>query len=340
MIRFNDGQFEIAIATYKRPDYIKGWLRLCYNECVERNIKIRIIDSSPDEDTKKYIDEFNDESEEKVLYCHVSPSTNVGYKPMIPILESESEYLWVCGDSRYHDFDELDKKVFPYVKEKKIDYICINISNNYKLPDTIYDDKSKMLHDVFVASTCLGLSIYKMSIFDPIKKNPQLLKKYDDLFKDNYGFGWLGYFYNLYAMENHLTLLADVKTFPVLDKKKHLAWAVRFYGCWVEDLCQIIDNIPECYIGKNNIPKNTWKIMSLDAIPYCYLARKKGDLNAIKYKELENKGYFTRIIDDTKRIKKFAEAPMVEVECLYLAYRIYVFSKRVINRVLSWRDHR
>lgn len=333
MVQFTDGQFEIAIATYKRPEFIQKWLEKCYQACVDRNIKLSVYDSSPDRNTEEVINKFNDSRQKIVIYRHVDSETIIGYKPMVPLLESTSEYLWISGDSRYHNFDELDRKVFPYIKEHSIDYICINTSNNYQMPNTFYTDKGKMLHDVFVASTCIGLSIYRTEIFSPIRNNEALQRQYDELYKDNYGFGWLGYFYNVYSMGDYKTLLADVETFTILNKKKTQSWTVRFYGCWVDDLCQIIDNIPDSYEGKEQIPKNTWKIMKLNAIPYCYLARKHGDLNKKKYVEMTEKGYINRITNNPNRIKWFASAPMFAVESVFLIYRAYGISTAILRKI-------
>ena len=104
-----------------------------------------------------------------------------------------------------------------------------------------------------------------------------------------------------------------------MNKKKTQSWAVRFYGCWADDLCQIIDNIPDVYRGKNNIPKNTWKVMKLDNFTYGYLARKYGDLNAEKYEQMASNGMLDRITDNPKRIKFYATAPMWIIEAIYVS---------------------
>lgn len=329
MIRFENGQFEIAIATYKRPEYVGAWLEYCYDACIDRNISLSIYDSSPDSSTKDIIMQFVSYKHANLAYHHVNEETIIGYKPMIPLMESKSEYLWISGDSRYHDFNELDEKVFPYIQKRLIDYICFNTSNNYQIPDKEYSDLGEMLHDVFIPSTCIGLSIYRTEIFSPLKTNKKMLSSYNSLFSNNFGFSWLGYFYNLYALGEYKTLLVNIKTNLLLkDQKKTQSWAKRFYGCWANDLCQIIDNIPDRYKGKDAIPKNTWKIMGLEAIPYCYISRKSGDLNKKKYKDMEKEGLIERITDNPQRIRFFACAPMFIIECLYTIYRACHHEKR------------
>lgn len=332
MIVFDEGQFEIAVTTYKRPDYIQNWLERCYQPSTERNIAISVYDSSPDDRTLMVVEHFNKHKEKKVLYYHVSPETIIGYKPMIPIFESQAEYLWVSGDSRCHRFDELDEKVFPYIKNRIVDYIVINTGNNYSLDAKIYENKGEMLHDTFIASTCIGLSIYRIALFNEFKLNSPLLNKCDDLFKSNFGFGWLGYFYHAYSKDNYTTLLTNVKILPVLDRKKKPSWVVRFYGCWVEDLCQIIDNIPECYHGKEDIPRNTWKVMGLDSYYYGYLARKRGDLNARKFKQLLSSGLLKRISSNPRKIRFYATAPLFVLEIGYLFYMIICFCLSILRK--------
>lgn len=325
MVKFENGEFEIAITTYKRAKYIIAWLEKCYISCVDRNISISVYDSSPDLETQMAIEDFNKDKSRIVNYHRVNENTNIGYKPMIPILESTSKYLWVSGDSRFHDFEELDIKVFPYIKEHSVDYICFNIEGNYDLPDTVYSNDGQMLHDIFIPSTCIGLSIYRTEMFDSIKNDEHLLKTLDELFKDNFGFGWLGYFYNIYGGRNYNALLVNIKIYPVLDIKKKQSWVVRFYGCWMEDLCAIIDNIPDTYENKDDIPMNTWKTMKLDDFSYCYMARKYGDLNRKKYNELYKQGLINRILEKPQKIKIVAYAPMIFVEGLNVLYRFLCF---------------
>lgn len=334
MVIFDDDEFEIAIATYKRSEFIQKWLEKCYEPAMERSIKLSIYDSSPDIKTKEVVEKFNKDKRSKVQYHHVDEKTIIGYKPMIPILESTSKYLWISGDSKCHDFGELDEKVFPYIKDKSVDYIVMNTANNYRMPDTLFDDKSKMIHSVFVASTCIGLSIYRTAIFDPIKKNASLLQQYDKLFKNNYGFAWLGYFYNVYAMGEYKALLANVEIKDTLNKAKTQSWVVRFYGCWADDLCQIIDNIPASYENKDGIPKETWEVMKLNSMAYGYKARKFGDLNGKKYQELKKAGIIDRLTDRPSRIRYFATAPMPVIACGNILYKAAGLGKKALRKVL------
>lgn len=309
MIVFGDLEFEIAIVTYNRPDFVHEWLNKCYEAAAARNIKVSVYDSSPNNKTKDVIEKFNADKKKQIEYNHIHPDTLIGYKPMLPILASRCEYVWVSGDSRYHDFEELDEKVFHYIKDKNVDYIALGIVNNFKNDGKIYTDKSEMLHDFFISSTCIGLSIYRIDIFNPIKSTPDLLNMYNELFSVNYGFGWLGYFYNVYALGEYKALFANVKLFNVQVGKKIQSWAKRFYGCWADDLCQIIDNIPDSYVGKELVPWETWRTMRLDSIQYCYRARTYGDLNKQKYLELLSNGILSRLTNKTKRICFFACAP-------------------------------
>lgn len=340
MIVFDDNEFEIALVTYQRPQYVKNWLIHCYKPIVDRNIKLTVYDSSVDDKTCKIIRDFNSILNKKIEYHRVDNNTIIGYKPMLPIMDTASEYLWVCGDSRYHDFRELDIKVFPYLKNKDIDYCVINIGNNNLTKDSIFEDDSKMIHSVFVPSTCIGMSIYRNSIFKPIKEDTTLLDKYDKLFKNNYGFAWLGYFYNLYASNNYKTLLVNLKIFTIMQRTKIQSWAKRFYGCWVFDLFQIIDNISDSYYKKNDIPKETWSIMNLNSIEYGYRARKYGDLNGDCYEKLKKRGFIRKITDKPERIRFFAISPMILVESVYILYKAFDVLIRFYNIIkkVIWRD--
>lgn len=329
---FNNNELEIAVVTYNRSSFVNEWLRKCYREACIRNIRISIYDSSTDDSTKNLIDKFNIENDISIKYKKIDPSTVIGYKPMYPILQSKAKYVWVSGDSRYHDFNELDKKVFPYIKQG-IDYIVLHILNNSDNDGKIYNDLGEFIHDCFISSTCIGLSIYKTDIFKELKNNKDEMGKYHRLFDNNYGFAWLGYFYSEFAKGGNKAAFAKVAVNNIFPRRKVQSWAKRFYGCWVDDLCNIIDNIPESYTQKNSIPKETWEIMSLDNHAYSYRARVSGDLNIETYKKYKESGLLGRVVDDDSRIHFYAAAPMYQVNIVYVLGRGLSFLKKRLEKI-------
>ena len=198
MIKFDNNEFEIAIATYNRSEFIEEWLDKCYLDITSRNIALSIYDSSTDDKTKEYIETFNDHVENKITYVRVDSNIEIGYKPMLPILNSKAKYVWVAGDSRYHNFKELDKKVFPYIKQG-LDFILICIASNMENDGKIYKNDGEFLKECLISTTCIGLSIYKRELFDALKKDRSWMKECDRKYRHNYGFGWLGYFYEVFA---------------------------------------------------------------------------------------------------------------------------------------------
>ena len=335
MIRFDNGELEIALLTYKRAEFVKAWLDKCFQDISARNIKLSVYDSSPDDETEKLIQQYNQEHNAQIVYYRIdNEKIIIGYKTMAPILQSDAKYLWVCGDSRYQDFAELDKVVFPSIKNRVADYIVFNVINNMKLPDTLIEDLDELLYKAFVPSTCIGLSIYNLEMFKTFKQDKEMQERYDKLFRFNFGFGWLGYFYNVYATGKYKTLLVNVQNKSLLDLKKKQAWATKFYGCWCEDLCFVMDNIPDKYTNKDIIPANVWKVMKLDSLPSCLKARAYGDLDIEKYNKLIANGLLDRITKKKGRIKFFASLPKSFSKFLYDTYRrIYYFLRGIKHLV-------
>ena len=331
-IRFDDNELEIAIVTYNRAKFVQIWLEKCYEPACERNILISVYDSSTNEETYELIESFNKNAKMQINYVRIDSDTTIGYKPMCPILQSQSQYLWLCGDSRYHDFDELDVKAFPFIKQR-LDYILLQIVNNAENDGKIYTDLNDFFRECFISVTCVGLSIYKTEMFTDLRNNPELKKKYDDLFKRCYGFAYLGYFYNVFARGSYKAGFAKVKIHNILSKKKVQTWAKRFYGCWIEELCYIMDNIPETYKDKDAVLKETWKKMKLDKPKYCYNARKSGALNDELYMKYKKNGMIDRVLDDDKRIKFYAIAPVKDVERKYKLYSIITFPVKIIRYI-------
>lgn len=346
IITFESGEFEIAITTYNRCEFIEEWLQHCYVPSKIRNISLSIWDSSTNDDTKKYIENFNKENCADIAYHHVAPSTNIGYKPMFPILESKSKYVWVSGDSRCHNFDILDKKVFTHLK-KDIDYVVLQIANNEENDGKLYEDKEEFLKECFVSMTCIGLSIYKTSIFEPLKMDPELRDNYDQKYKDNYAFGWIGYFLEIFSMRKYKALFSVIPIIDIRQTKKSASWFKRYYHCWIEDLCNLLDGVSEKYQCAETVIKETWQYLSLDMPTRCYEVRKKGDLNPETFNKFKDNGMLKRVSKHIDRLEKFAyssseqldkcleqEMELEEKEYEELCYR----SLEKINRLSEGRE--
>lgn len=90
---FEDNELEIALATYNRALFVEQWLMNCYEPACVRNISISIYDSSTNDETKDFIQNFNERVSRKVNYIKISSDTIIGYKPMYPILNSKCKYV-------------------------------------------------------------------------------------------------------------------------------------------------------------------------------------------------------------------------------------------------------
>lgn len=323
MVSFEDNELEIAIATYNRRDFVEEWLRLCYEDVVKRNISLSIYDSSTNTETEDFIKEFN-KAHKKVKYVKVPSETEVGYKPMLPILESTAKYLWVSGDSRYHDFSEMDEKVFPLIK-KGIDYIAFYWGQKKENFGTVFTDKSSFLREAFVSVTCIGCSIYRLEMFSELKEDKNWMRECDEKYRYNYGFGWIGYFFETFARNGSTAALSKIEIKDIFPKRKKQAWASRFYECWVENLIDLMDKLPELYTTKQDVPRNTWNEMKLDSYECCNRARVCGGLNLEVFEKYINNGMLKKVSDRIRRIRFYACAPMWQVEMV--SFLVQGFSK-------------
>lgn len=330
MITFEDNELEIAIATYNRRDFVEEWLRLCYDDVVKRNISLSIYDSSTNTETEDFIKEFN-KSHKKIKYVKAPPETEVGYKPMLPILESNAEYLWVSGDSRYTDFDEMDEKVFPLIKSG-VDFIALYLGNKKENFGKVFTDKSSFMKESFISVTCIGCSIYKLEIFNALKTDEALMRECDMKYRRNYGFGWIGYFFEAFAISGSDAALAKVEIKGIFPKQKKQAWASRFYECWVENLIDLTDKLPKVYTTKYDVPRNTWNEMVLDSHSYCKRARECGGLNPEVFEKYISNGMLKKVSDRISRIKFYAFAPMWQVEIVSFFVRGFSKIRRIFGK--------
>lgn len=317
MVKFEPGELEIAIVTYNRCMFIAEWLKQCYRMAQDRNISISIYDSSINDETEKYIYDFKNRMNDKDLkYYHIPSNINIGYKPMIPILNSKAKYIWVSGDSRYHEFQDLDKKVFPYLK-KDIDYVVLHICNNEENDEKIYTDRHEFFKDCFISMTCIGLSIYKTSLFGAMKSSKQLQCSCDQKYKNNYAFAWIGYFLEMFCMGSHKALFSIIPIKNIKSDIKIHSWFQRCYECWVQDLCDLMDSISEKYQHTESVMRNTWIYLALDSPGFCIYARKKGDLNKKSIKKYMANDKLFRVTKQIKRIVTLACAEEKDLDrCL------------------------
>ena len=332
MTIFEDNELEIAIVTYNRRDFIKEWLRLCYEDVIKRNISLSVYDSSTNNETEDFIKEFN-KDHKKIKYVKVSSETEVGYKPMLPILESNAKYLWVSGDSRYQDFDELDEKVFPLIKNG-IDYIAFYWGKKQENFGKVFTDKSSFLKEAFISVTCIGWSIYKLELFSEIKTNKTLMKDYDTKYRHNYGFGWIGYFFEAFARNGTAAALVKVKNNNIFSKKKKQAWMPRFYECWVENLIDLTNKLPDIYNTKYEVPQNTWEEMKLDSHAFCLKTRMNLGLTPEIFNKYLNNGMLEKVTDRIRRIKYYAYAPMWQIKIIHTVLQIKNKCRTIIKSIL------
>lgn len=312
---FEDNELEIALVTYNRSEFVSEWIDHCYDDIVKRNIKLSIYDSSTNDLTRDLVIAHNSDHNKPIEYHRVDSDTPISHKPIYPIYETKAEYLWVSGDSRYHDFSDLDQAVFPSIK-KGLDYIGLWINNNEENDQKVYTDKREFFFDCFITMTCIGMSIYRMGIFKGLLTDKAFksdcLRKYE---KNEWAF--IGFFLEAYAMNGKKALFSAIGHRYINPDKKVKTWFKRFYKCWCDDLCALFDLIPAVYGACDAISKNTWKYIGFDTPEYLLEERRDGDLTTDYYLLLRERGKIGRVTNQINRIERFAFASEEEVSAVF-----------------------
>lgn len=313
MVIFEQGEFEIALVTYNRCEFIAEWLERCYEPVRKRGIHFSIYDSSTNDETEKYIIDFKTEKgDADIEYYHVDSDIHIGYKPMLPLLHSRSKYVWVAGDSRCSDLDVMDEKVFPYLKQD-IDCAVLHILKNDENDGKIYTDREEFFRDCYDSVGVIGLVIYKTALFEPLKNNTLLRTECDRKYKDNW-FAWMGYFFEMFALEEHKAVFAVVPLVNIKPDKKTISWISKYYGCWIEGSCDLMDGLADSYSGTETVLRNAWKYSAQDIPLNQYIMRKNGDLNKETYKKYKENGMLERCTRQVGRMERFANASDEELE--------------------------
>ena len=316
MIIFEDGELEIAMITANRCEFVVEWLERCYEQMRKRNIHFSVYDSSENSDTERFIEEFKlERNASDIEYHFVDMDTlfTYTYKPMIPLLNSTSKYVWVTGDSLCYDLDMMDDKLFLYLKED-IDYAVLCIQGNEENDGKIYTDRNELMKECFVSMTCAGASIIKTAVLEILKSSASFRADCDFKYEHNEGFSWLGYFLEAYAEKDYKAVFCATPAIAVKPDKKVFCWAKKYYSFWIGDLCDLLDTLSAKYQNTDAILRETWKWIPLDTVFACRFARISGDLNPETCEKYKRNGKWDRCVRHGERMERFAYAADEEVD--------------------------
>ena len=312
MVKFCDDELSIVLVTYKRPAFVREWLDNCLLELHERNISLEVYDSSDDNKTKEVVDYFSNLYGIPVKYTYISDKLSVGHVVWEAIKQAQTDYVWVVGDSRRHSFEELDEKVFPYIKQQ-YEHIVLETIDNGENDGRIYISRHEMIYNCLISMTCTGYYIYRRSIFNRIISDPNLFEECKLKYDDNYGFTWMGYFLESYSLNNeYKTVFTRVRTYTIAPEKKIIRWNEVFFKCWVDDLCNIVDNCDSSYCVSDDLLKKVWNYLAFDMSFRLYENRKAGVLNKEVYDKYAV--LIKRVSNHAEKIRDYAYSKEDDLE--------------------------
>lgn len=329
----DSGKLEIAMLTYNRSQCVKDWMEKYLVGYTERNIKICVYDSSPNNDTEVLLKEF--QKNNKLLdYVKVDSTARIDDKIMVSLLNATSEYVWPLGDSRGIDIRVFDEKIIPAI-EQNYNYINFYHSGNNHRDGTEFTQPIDFFQECFPYFTWLGGTIFERDIFS-VLKDENVKDEFDKKYYRNDGFSYLGIFFDLIVEHNYIGIYKEVEI-TEFQSRKTPQWMKRYFEVWCDNLIYLIDNMSEYYLDKKEfVIKDIWNKVNLDCWQLLITARKNGGLNCDIYKHYSENGYLGRVSDHINRIKFIACAPEPIVACLYFGnhamYRIKNIVKRIIRR--------
>ena len=306
MIIFENGELEIAMVTYNRCGFVSEWLEHCYDNMQKRNIHFSIWDSSTNNDTEEYISRFMDlKKDSDIEYHHVDSDIAMGYKAMLPLLNSDSKYIWIQADARYYDFDMMDSKVFPYLKND-IDCVLLSYCDGAVNDGKVYSDKDFFFRDGFISTILYGALILKGEMFEPIKCDTDMKRECDKKYKENWACAFLGYIWEMYAYKKYKALLINIPITYINDGKKTSVWAAKFYDVVIGELCNIMNHLSAMYSYTDIALKIVWEWQWLDKAERTYMSRKDGSWNEDAYRKYKTCGMLDRCTTHGDRMARFA----------------------------------
>lgn len=329
IIRFNDSELEMAMITYERPSFVKDWLSNCLMDIIKFNIKLSIFDSSISNDTFDVIKEFNEKTNNVIIYKRLPSTTTGGYKYVPPILETTSKYIMIVGDSRCHSVSDLCERIHSFIRDN-IELIVLSFFNNESYEIKKYQGLNPFLEECFIPITCCGMTVFRTSVFDSIRLNSEERERFDNCYKDKFGFAYLGYYLESFAYSKQSSVFVKSPWKDLNPQKKIQHWNKKFYECWCDELCQIMDYLPNQYENKDYVLRSTWSKLHIDSFETIMKAKRAGGLRFSDYRRMKEKGYLSRVTD--KRIQFFFSSFLPKA-ILSLVYFFYTYVARVIKRL-------
>lgn len=305
MYFFDDGELEIALVTYNRPLCVQEWLKNNLKDIINRNIKLTIYDSSDTEETKRVVENANNKT---INYCKLDSNVTIGEKPIIALQRSTSKYVWICVDRRCANFQDLDKYVFPKIKEAKFETLLMPELQEKAVIAKEYNNMSEFINDGLWTMTHLGDIIYRKNIFDIFWSDNNWTKIMQNK-EYMCSFGFLAYHLNALAINGHYAYIHSVRL-NYSKEKTRFSWQKHMFKYLIDDFIEIINDLPEAFLDKDvciSIIINEMRRWVLSA-PHkvLYGLRVEADLADV-YDTFEKKGYWKYFSEVKSEIVYYAK---------------------------------
>lgn len=323
---------ELAISTYNRPYILQKWLDVNYREVINLGFSLAVYDSSSQDETEKLILQVNSRCKKKIKYRRIDSNIRLDEKVIISMVESDYEYVWPLGDSRYINFTDLENKVVPFLNEN-YDYLCIWSESMLENDGVTYCDPASFFSDCFWHVTWLGSLIIKKELLSGLNDS-NILEKYISKYNRNDGFSYLGIFFDIISHEKCKGAFSIVEIGELVPNKSS-AWLKRYLEVWCDNLCFLIDNLDPVYDDvKEKVIREVWDILNFDGPSWCYKARKAGGLTKEKCEFYCEQGLIDRVSPNKKRIMRFASLPSPTLEIYYFTLRVFFYLRKRVRKLL------
>nr|WP_294492570.1 hypothetical protein [uncultured Anaerosporobacter sp.] len=162
----------IGIPTKNHPKYMQYYLAKTLVAAKKYGIDICIYDSSDDDSTKRIVENRIKKGYDNLFYYHFDPSIPPEVKMKRVLVESDYDYVWLCGDGIVLDIEKTISVIEKEIQKKR-DVIVFSFFDTYG-PYNEYTDPLEMIIPTWNPCSLWGGVIYKGDLFTE--------KEWDDLF--------------------------------------------------------------------------------------------------------------------------------------------------------------
>lgn len=300
----------ISIPTFNRPSILDASLQILISEAREHHVPIYISDDSNNHETEKVIQKYTKQYK-FLFYNQNSPSLGHDKNIIKSLLEKETEYVWLLGDSTLIADNAITEVINIIQRCSPNIIVCNSRDRTLDCESELIQNKDHALENFGWHTTLTGTTIYS-------KKSILSIRNLD--LKEFKNFPHIGIIFK--SLIDECSFYWESKQLIWSHKDKESYWSKNIFETFITDFYRAVFFLPNEYsfeIKSNVTPIHSIKSKIFDAKSLLVL-RSENIFNISKYRKF-NKALRTNSNTNILIIFFIAILPITILKFLRIFFR-------------------